>query len=1253
MAESIVERDPLEVLAAEFTARLRAGERPSIEEYATRQPDCAEQIRELFPTIAAMEQWKSQRESKSGGRATLGPVRLKQLGDFRMLREIGRGGMGIVYEAEQLSLNRRVAVKVLPKQALLDEKHLLRFRREARTAAKLHHTNIVPVLGIGEHDGFHFIVMQYIDGVSVDTIISYLAQMHNRASGTKGPQATPPSSSASSLVDSSADSSSSSSAAAASAPASAAGMERRATDPSAPAERGTGDALEYTDTPWEPSGLATSPSRERRRSGRIPRVATDLRVENVTRAILRGEFQPSTLDSGDSLASSSTSSSSLTVAYVLPSARERGESSSGSATAEPVLGSDAATTSAVRPDAARSLDFDFDLGDGDSHEPRADAAASLSSQPIGATYWRSVARMGVQVADAMQYAHLQGTLHRDIKPANLLVDQRGMVWVADFGLAKAVEQDDVSRTGDIVGTLRYMAPEQLMGQADKRSDIFSLGLTLYELLTFRPAYNEGERKRAWVQQHVTPDPPRPRKVISSVPRDLETIVLKAIDLDPQRRYQSAGQMADDLRRFLEDRPIRARQATAVEYVWRWCRRNPAVASLSGLALLLLTAVTLISSIGYARTKALNESVNEALKSEREQSRQALLARQAADEARHKAEVTSELAWNALDQMVTRFAPRRTISPEPFLVETDEGEPLEMETQPVLSKETAVLLEELLSFYDQLAEQGDNSASYQRRIAEANRRVGDIQQRLGRLEAAEAAYRRAIETYHEIHRQTQQTVSSGAQLASAHNELGKILRQMRRSEEAGRAFESARQILQPIVTQGDAPEARYELARAYFLQSQRLLRGRGGGPPGDLWRRGNGPNGNNRSRGSRAPDDRPPTNPPQPVPVPANAGQLERDQPVPGSTPSPTEVAGSPVDPGASEPARDQPASPPSVTATDSSRGDRPGSGDRAGEMENRPNRGEPALPSRVVSFPPDTPPNLPPGRPDARPEPLGGAFGERFRGGEGNFARDREFLANAVALLEPLTREYPAVPDYQQLLALIYLEQGYNQRREKPAEAVAKVEQAVAILTQLVDRHPGQPDYQFTLSIAYTLRPTPETDSLDKQLAAQIQQGNQALDILRKLNLAHPHILDYLAAQVPIVMNVGLAYDRTEQYAEAEQCFRQALAIQETLGRRYPEVSGYQQVADFMRHPYIDFLLKRYEQTQQSALLDEAAHHLETAASRLASLDQRYARFLRYKIFGNLTRLASLYESAGNHEAQADVLELAARFRGEPVSPRP
>src|SRR5262249_27048006 len=185
------------------------------------------------------------------------------------------------------------------------------------------------------------------------------------------------------------------------------------------------------------------------------------------------------------------------------------------------------------------------------------SGSELTTQPE-AQYFRSVAQMGVQVAGALDYAHKQGILHRDIKPSNLLLDARGTVWVTDFGLAKAEDAEELSHTGDIVGTLRYMAPERFTGWSDPRSDVYGLGITLSEMLPLRPAFHESNRAQL-VERITRDDPPPLRKLDRSIPRDLETIVLKAIAKEPTRRYRTAGELADDLRRFLAGEPVRARR----------------------------------------------------------------------------------------------------------------------------------------------------------------------------------------------------------------------------------------------------------------------------------------------------------------------------------------------------------------------------------------------------------------------------------------------------------------------------------------------------------------------------------------------------------------------------------------------------------------------------------------------------------------------------------------------------------------------
>lgn len=346
----------------------------------------------------------------------------ESIGEYRIIRELGRGGMGIVYEAEQQSLGRRVAVKILPAGLAHDPAACERFQREAQAAAALHHTNIVPIFEVGEYEGLPFYAMQLITGESLE-------QMRCR--------------------------------------------------------------------------LEVSPSSERVRTGH-----TETSV-------------PERVD---------------------------GESNS--------------------------------------------ASKSLSSGSIR-NYYQSLARITSQVADALAYAHQKGIIHRDVKPSNLLLDDSGSVWVTDFGLAKTTDSA-LTQTGDVVGTLQYISPERFEGQCDERADVYALGITLYELLTLRRAF-EGAERAAIMQSIMGSDPIRPRTIDSKICKELETIVLMAIDREPSRRYQSATEMAADLRRYLDDQPIVARRATLPEQLALWRRRNPALAgTIAALLVVLVAGVTATS-----------------------------------------------------------------------------------------------------------------------------------------------------------------------------------------------------------------------------------------------------------------------------------------------------------------------------------------------------------------------------------------------------------------------------------------------------------------------------------------------------------------------------------------------------------------------------------------------------------------------------------------------------------------------------------
>ena len=179
-----------------------------------------------------------------------------------------------------------------------------------------------------------------------------------------------------------------------------------------------------------------------------------------------------------------------------------------------------------------------------------------------------------------------------------MLDNHGNVWVADFGLAKTTEADDLTHTGDILGTIRYMAPERFSGHCDARSDVYSLGLTLYELVALRPAYEATDR-HTLIDRVLHEEPERLKKLAPGVPRDLETIVAKATARDPAGRYATAAALAEDLRRYVEDRPIRARRVSAAERLARWCRRNKVLAASIGVSAAALVAVAVLA-LAYAQ-----------------------------------------------------------------------------------------------------------------------------------------------------------------------------------------------------------------------------------------------------------------------------------------------------------------------------------------------------------------------------------------------------------------------------------------------------------------------------------------------------------------------------------------------------------------------------------------------------------------------------------------------------------------------------
>jgi WD40 repeat protein/serine/threonine protein kinase len=447
----------------DYLARLQAGEPVDPVGFAARYPEHAGSLRELLPALDVLADLGSSATARSShglpAEETFGHGS-GTLGDYRLIREVGRGGMGVVYEAEQISLRRRVALKVLPFASALDPKQLQRFKNESLAAAHLSHPAIVPVHAVGCERGVHYYAMRFIDGQPLSSLIEELRRLEGR----------------------------------------------------------DGEATVRPEWDAEAPAMARALT-----SGRLGATSPGPDGDQITAVYDQDGSSPSAVPSA-------------------PSTSRTGPSSAGTST--------------------RSRAF-FEVA----------------------------ARLGKEAAEALDHAHEQGILHRDVKPSNLLVDARGQIWVADFGLARLQGDAGLTMTGDLLGTLRYMSPEQALAQRvgiDHRTDIYSLGVTLYELLTLEPAY--AGRDRQEVLRRIAMDEPRPlRRLNSSIPVDLETIVLKAMAKDPAGRYATAQELADDLDRFLKCEPIRARRSGPTERLMMWARRRPAIAGLVCLVALVGTA----------------------------------------------------------------------------------------------------------------------------------------------------------------------------------------------------------------------------------------------------------------------------------------------------------------------------------------------------------------------------------------------------------------------------------------------------------------------------------------------------------------------------------------------------------------------------------------------------------------------------------------------------------------------------------------
>jgi tetratricopeptide (TPR) repeat protein len=959
--------DPFEQAAADFTRRVRAGERPTVDEYADRYPEIADLLRELLPTVAAVERAKS--DSKEADRVAASFARPpERLGDFRIVREIGRGGMGIVYEAVQESLGRNVAVKVLPAHVTADERRVRRFDEEAKHAARLHHTNIVPVFGVGADEGLYYYVMQLIDGEGLDRVV------------------------------------------------------------------------------------------------------------------------------------------------------------------------------AKRDDRRMSP--------------------------------RETARIGRDVARALDCAHSHGILHRDVKPANILLDRQGEVWITDFGLAQALEADTGSTQAHLAGTLNYMPPERFHGISETRGDVYSLGVTLYELACGRTPF--AAKSSVELMRRITSETPPPMRTVGAdVPRDLETIIAKATAREPAGRYATAGELADDLDRFLDGTPIRARRVSYFERAWRWCGRNRVAAAALFTAVASLVSLSIVSAVGYWRTTRLNDDLAQALDGEKS--------------ARAAAQTTTTTALEALDRVFARFAPSSSLAVSFGDADGTSGEGgLEAGAVPAVSPQIATALEELIPYYERLAGARGEDAIVQRQAASALHRIGLIHARLGRFSQAREAWTKADEVIGRL-LAAEKAGAGGGEVARMAAEIACDLGDVRRLEDQrpearadylrAIALVDADESVKAADAGAESPatfEIRRQRARAHLALGSRDGRGRaprdehhGGGEPG----MGPGPPRNG------LPGPRPPRR------GPLDDRSFEEqllDHVLFGEGPAGQRLPGE-DQPRPAPPPRSA-SSPDDIAAEDPTGGPRP-NGPRPPPPPPRGPHGRP---------PPGGPHMGPPhGGSHGGPPPPFGEDGRRGGPGRPPFEDEpdrHEHLDKAHAQLVKLTAERPGDPVTRLLSARCYRQRAKDNPPGKAEWESADFRQSTELLRGLCDEYPAVPDFAYELTEAlgdfHVEGLTPDDDQI---ATAQLRE---AIAISDKLIAAHPQTTAYLASNVHLHNRLAAIEGRRGRKNEEEQAIRKAFELQQRLTAQFPDSS---QQAEWEGR----IALKFSEALLRLGRREEAATALQTAVDNV------------------------------------------------------
>jgi serine/threonine protein kinase len=577
-------RSPIELAASEMiTSGSQGG--PSIDDLAARYPDAEQSVRELMPVVNLLHRARGEHESRYASKHSLPEfARPDKLGEFRIGRELGRGGMGVVFEAEQETLARKVALKVILDRSMSNSPVDSLLSDEGRTTAKLHHSNIVPVFSAGRQGRYNYLAMECIAGASLHSVLQKLRE-------------------------------------------------------------------------------------------------------------LVGEAKPfDTADDGELVISSSPAATerlALMLLGLVPKAESLG------------------------PDHADPADSQGD-----------DSQIKNGNIVVDDRYWRNVATLVRQATSALQHAHAFGVLHRDIKPSNLLLDYTGRLWVSDFGLATSLEPDGSVRPSASGGTLRYMAPERSQGNCDLRSDIYSLGCTLFELVTLQPV------RPFHVPMGSAPGSSlSPRLINRRVSRDLDAIILKAMANDPEDRYQTAAEFGQDLALYLERRSVKARPSSLMEQGFRWSRRNPVIAALMTLVATSLALIAVVTTLAFFSTRRAEEQVSRSL--------------QAANLETERAERVATVATDALNDIFTELAPA-TLS-------TVHSVPRNMRdssrTSYIYSSHSVTLLQQLYRFYEDLSVQYALQHDLFSRMAEAQSRIGRTYYAIGKIDQSAIAYDESVRLFH--------------------------------------------------------------------------------------------------------------------------------------------------------------------------------------------------------------------------------------------------------------------------------------------------------------------------------------------------------------------------------------------------------------------------------------------------------------------------------------------------------------------------